>query len=196
MVGCLMKTRSLIFSCLVFLLISGVFQEKRSLAQDFPYSVPQAPEFDRRGNHIESEPADNYTPRPRSGRNSEHNSSGNEEDLRSVRPYAPNGSQPMVAPPSQPAAPPAGYATRPAPAPSPQQIQTPPPPAAQYPPAASQGRPDCSRFPMMIAQARSEAEMRGVAQMYLTCLLKSGWTMDQAKQHVITTIESTYRLAQ
>ena len=193
MVGRFMKTRSLILSCLGFLLIIGVFQEKRSLAQDFPYSVPQAPEFDRRGNHVESEPADNYAPRTRSRRQAEHHLSGNGEDLRSVRRYAPNGSQPMAAPPSQPAVPPAGYAARPAPAPPPQQIQTPPPPAAQYPPAANQGRPDCSGYPMMIAQARSEAEMRGVAQMYLTCLLKSGWTIDQAKNHVIMTIETTYR---
>ena len=80
-------------------------------------------------------------------------------------------------------------------------MQAPPPrtPAPSAPPqqpvTANQGRPDCSSYPMMIAQARSETEMRAVAQMYLTCLLKSGWNMEQARSHVITTIESTYRLA-
>jgi hypothetical protein len=191
-----MKTISLILLCLGLFLIIGLFQGPSLLAQDFPYSVPQAPEFDRRGNHIESAPADNYEPRKRSRRYSRHHSHSNETDLHSVRPYAPNGPQPMVAPPQPyPAVPPAGYAARPAPSPSPHHTQAQPPPVAQYPPAATQGRPDCSRYPMMIAQARSEAEMRGVAQMYLTCLLKSGWNMEQAKQHVITTIESTYRLA-
>jgi hypothetical protein len=191
-----MKTISLIFLCLGLFLITGMFQGPGLLAQDFPYSVPQAPEFDRRGNHIESAPADSYEPRRRSRRHSRHHSPGNETDLRSVRPYAPNGPQPMVAPPQPyPAVPPAGYASRPAPAPSQHHTQTPPSPPAQQSPAAYQGRPDCSRYPMMIAQARSEAEMRGVAQMYLTCLLKSGWNMDQAKRHVIMTIESTYRSA-
>lgn len=191
-----MKTLSLIFFCLAFLLISGMFQEPGLLAQDFPYSVPQAPEFDRRGNHIESLPADNYAPRKRSRGHSGHPAPDNETDLRSVRPYAPSGSQPMVAP-SQPypAAPSAGYAARSAPAPQPHQVQTPPPPPAQPSHAASQGRPDCSQFPMMIARAGSEPEMRAAAQMYLTCLLKSGWNMERARSHVITTIESTYRLA-
>lgn len=191
-----MKTLSLIFFCLGFFLITGMFLEPGLLAQDFPYSVPQAPEFDRGGNYVEYAPADNYAPRKRSRHHSRHTEPGNETDLRSVRPYAPSGPQPMVAPPQpRPAVPLAGHAARPAPEPSPHQMQTPPPPPAQQPPAAIQGRPDCSRYPMMIAQARSESEMRATAQMYLTCLLKSGWTMEQARSHVITTIESTYRLA-
>ena len=187
-----MKTLSLIFLCLGFFLIIGMFLEPGLLAQDFPYSVPQAPEFDRRGNHVESAPADNYEPRRRVRRHSEHVAPSNETEFRSVRPYTPNGPQPMVAPSQpRPEVPPVGHAARPAPAPH--QIQTPPPPPAQ--PQPPQGRPDCSQYPMMIARASSEAEMRGVAQMYLTCLLKSGWNMEQARSHVITTIESTYRLA-
>jgi hypothetical protein len=189
-----MKTLSLIFFCLGFLLITGMFRESGLLAQDFPYSVPQAPEFDRRGNHIESAPGDNYAPRKRSRSHSKHRSHSNETNLSSVRPYSPNGPQPMVAPPQHyPAAPPPGYAARPAPTPSPQHTQTRHPPVAKHPPAATQGRPDCSRYPMMIAQARSDAEMRGAAQMYLTCLLNSGWNMEQARNHVIMTIETTYR---
>ncbi len=196
MVGSFMKRSCLIFFCLGISIIIGVFQEPSLLAQDFPYSVPQAPEFDRRGNHIESEPADNYAPRKRSKRHWGRTEPGNETDLHSVRPYAPSGPQPMVAPPQpHPAVPPAGYEERSAPTPPPHQIQTPPQPSPQQAPPSIQGRPDCSRYPMMIARASSEAEMRGAAQMYLTCLLKNGWSMDQARNHVIMTIESTYRLA-
>ncbi len=193
-----MQRSSLISFCLGFFVIIGMFQESGLLAQDFPYSVPQAPEFDRQGNHVESEPADNYVPRKRSGRHSQHSASSNETDLRSVRPYEPNGPQPMAAPPKpQSEAPPAGYAARPTPATPPNHIQAPPPYSLppQQPVTATQGRPDCSRYPMMIAQARSETEMRAVAQMYLTCLLKSGWGMEQARNHVIMTIETTYRAA-
>lgn len=60
-------------------------------------------------------------------------------------------------------------------------------------PGAVQQRPDCSHYPMMIAQARSEGEMRTVARQFLTCLLRSGWNMDQAKKHVISVIETSYR---
>jgi hypothetical protein len=60
-------------------------------------------------------------------------------------------------------------------------------------PGAVQQRPDCSHYPMMIAQARSEGEMRSVARQFLTCLLRSGWSMDQAKTHVISVIETSYR---
>jgi len=194
-----MKTSGLIFPCLGLVLIIGMFQEPCLLAQDFPYSVPQAPEFDRQGNHVESAPTDPYVPRKRSKRHSEY--PRNQADLRAVRPYVPNGSEPMAAPP-QPRheAPQTGYAARPAQT-HPNHVQpTSPPPSvtsapARQVPAAAQGRPDCSRYPMMIAQARSEPEMRALAQMYLTCLLKSGWNMEQARNHVIMTIESTYRLA-
>src|SRR5271157_1351569 len=122
MVGSCMKTSSLIFFCLGLFLIIGMFPEQALLAQDFPYSVPQAPEFDRQGNHIESVPADNYVPRKRSRSHSEHPSPGNETDLRSVRPYAPNGPQPVVAPPKpRHEVPPTGYAAQSAPATPPNQ---------------------------------------------------------------------------
>jgi len=47
---------------------------------------------------------------------------------------------------------------------------------------------------MMIANAASEGEMRAAAKEFLTCLLYSGWQVEQAKQHVISTIESTRAL--
>jgi hypothetical protein len=202
MVGSCMKTCGFIFLCLGLVLIIGVYQEPRLLAQDFPYSVPQAPEFDRRGNHVESAPADTYVPRKRSKRHSEY--PGDQADLRAVRPYVPNEPQPMVAPPQpRPEVPPGGYAARSAPATPPNQMQAPPPhhppaPSAamqQQPVNATQGRPDCARYPVMIAQARSEMEMRATAQMFLTCLLKNGLTMEQARNYVIMTIETNYRAA-
>ncbi len=45
----------------------------------------------------------------------------------------------------------------------------------------------------MIAQARSQAEMQMTARQFLTCLMQSGWNPDQAKQHVISVIESSSR---
>jgi hypothetical protein len=200
----------------VALFVIGLLPELNLLAQDFPYSVPQAPEFDDRGNHVEPDPADTYAPRKRSKRRSENAQPDNQTDLRTVRPYASNGPQSAMTPPKpRPEVPITGYAARPArnepgydfqPAPTrppaasapPSSVSAPPPVAAappQRPIAATQGRPDCSRFPMIIAQARSEAEMRATAQMYLTCLLKNGWNMDQARNHVIMTIETTFRAA-
>ena len=184
------------------LFIIGVLPGLNLLAQDFPYSVPKAPEFDDRGNHSEPEPADTYAPRKRSKRRSEYGDQDNQTDLRAVRPYAPNGPQSAIAPPQpRPDIPPAGYAARSTPAIPSNHSQSPPPPPQQvYPPpqqptAATQGRPDCSSYPIMIQQARSETEMRAAAQMYLTCLVKNGWNMDQAKNHVIMTIETTFRAA-
>jgi hypothetical protein len=37
--------------------------------------------------------------------------------------------------------------------------------------------------------------MREVSKQYLTCLLMNGWNIEQARNQVIATIESTYRLA-
>lgn len=186
----------------IALFIVGLLPESNLLAQDFPYSVPQAPEFDDRGNQIEPELADTYAPRKRSKRRSEYTQPDNQTNLRTERPYTPNGPQSAMAPPKpRPEGPSTGYAARPArnePGHNFQQAPPPPPVASappQQPTAATQGRPDCSRFPIMIAQARSEAEMRATAQMYLTCLLKSGWNMDQARNHVIMTIETTFRAA-
>jgi hypothetical protein len=45
----------------------------------------------------------------------------------------------------------------------------------------------------MIAHARSEAEMRTAARLYLTCLMQNGWNLAQAKKHVISLIETARR---
>jgi len=45
---------------------------------------------------------------------------------------------------------------------------------------------------MLIAQARSEEEMRNAARQYLTCLMQNGWDMETARKHVISVIETSY----
>ncbi|MGC8602447.1 MAG: hypothetical protein ACP5VS_02020 [Desulfomonilaceae bacterium] len=52
---------------------------------------------------------------------------------------------------------------------------------------------DCSQYPGLIANARSEAEMQITARYYLTCLLQQGWLMENARTQVIQTIEAVTR---
>jgi hypothetical protein len=169
------------------LFMAGAFVSQSVVAQDFPYSVPQAPEFDNRGNHVEPSP----TEAPEAGyrQRSRQYPQENEDELRygEVRSYAPQDAPP--APSRKRARRVQGYV--PPSSGPPAMASNPPPP----PPPQMQERPDCSPYPMMIARARSEPDMQAIARQYLTCLLKSGWTMDRARQQVINTIESTYRLA-
>jgi hypothetical protein len=170
--------------------------------QDFPYSVPQAPEFDERGGSrsFDVAPRPDAAPRSRSRQQPEQE----QVDYRSVRPYVPQESAPI---PQQPYQENGVRAPRINPAPvnpyeASQQVRhVPQQPAPMRPPAnvrqpqpQQEQRPDCSMYPMMIAQSKSESEMQMIARQYLTCLMKTGWNQDQAKQHVISTIESTFRL--
>lgn len=157
-------------------------------AQDFPYAVPQAPEFGKGGKAHSSSQDDAETPRKRkrSHYRYEQPSPRSWSDYRTVRPYAPQDAPPAGQQPAGPRAPlGATYHGT---------TSAPPPPTAAPPSASAQRRPDCSQYPMMIARSRSEPEMREVAKQYLTCLLMNGWNMEQARKHVIATIESTYRL--
>jgi len=43
---------------------------------------------------------------------------------------------------------------------------------------------------MMLSQARSQGEMRMVARQYLTCLMKNGWSLEHARKHVISLIQT------
>lgn len=169
------------------LVLAGAFVSQGVVAQDFPYSVPQAPEFDNRGNYVEpgSAEAPDTGRRPRS----RHYPQVNENELRygEVKSYASQDVPPSHSRRRSPRA--QGYASPPPR--SPTMASNPPPP----PPPQMQERPDCSQYPMMIARAQSEPDMQMIARQYLTCLLKNGWTMDQARLHVINTIESAYRLA-
>ncbi len=174
-------------------------------AQEFPYVAPSAPEFDGRGNLVRdaTRPSQLQTGQARVS------SQGNvQPDMStSINTYAVRPSptpKPVVAPQtpyysgSQDLAPkPRRQASYPQ-SPDNRQATSGSTPLASAPtqamPEPTQ-RQDCSHFPMLIANSRSEAEMQMTARRYLTCLIQNGWNMDQARQHVISTIESTYRLA-
>jgi hypothetical protein len=179
-----------------------------AVAQEFPYAVPQAPEFDSNGSPVDSsqsEPAPPPAPRkrsphpyqspeqtgvdPRAARPNpqaspswgKHRQRESAVDYRAVRPYV----SPEAPPPRRVRQPPAPAQAYPPPGvPGPAMASTPPQ-------AQMQGVPDCSQYPMMIAQAQSEPERQMVARQFLTCLLRSGWTMEQAKNHVISTYETS-----
>jgi hypothetical protein len=159
-------------------------------AQVFPYSAPQAPEFDQNGNPMPPGRVESVQPDPQAGSQPQQNVAPRDQvDYRSVRPYAPQ---------DQASASPGSRRSKRA---SNQGQYIPPnravPSSAVPPPQPQAGaRPDCSQFPMLIARSQSEAEMQMTAKRYLACLLQNGWQMDQAKQQVIATIEGTFRLPQ
>lgn len=164
--------------------------------QDFPYIVPEAPEFDSAGSiekpSLSNGPGDQKKPfRPSPG---------------IFKPQFEAGS---VSPSQAPEAPVAndGYSSSPRSGPvrvpSAEVQQVPPSMAPPQKPVASappsgvttgmRPRTDCSEFPMMIARSRSDTEMQMTARHYLTCLMQGGWTMEQARDQVIRTIETAYR---
>jgi hypothetical protein len=175
----------------VFALVFALCQV--TFAQDFPYAVPQAPEFDTGGSMLPPAFAEEPVPEPRSlqpqpsHRKRSRSSTEPRTDYRTVRPYVPQDAPPPEASyPQIPQPPIAG----------PPQMGN--PAVASTPPGSPpqmQQRLDCSKFPMLIAQAKSDQEMQWTARLYLTCLVRSGWNEEQAKQQVVNTIESTYRLA-
>jgi hypothetical protein len=187
----------------------GALVVPEAFSQDFPYLVPQAPEFSSSGRMVKS---GNSTFRPKSeSRPAEP----------AVRQESYNGSP-------EPARAPTGVrASREAPKaptfgryPSRRTSRKHNQPKTQYPPQAQvqprsrphgptarrrsvvasaqkpapaqiQRRPDCSQFPMVIANARSQPEMRLAARRYLTCLIQNGWSQDAARKHVISVIETS-----
>ncbi|MBI5251238.1 MAG: hypothetical protein HY912_17250 [Desulfomonile tiedjei] len=181
-------------------------------AQDFPYSVPQAPEFDDRGNPSGTSPG--VAPDRASVKRPHYPRTEVEEekiDYRSVRPYAPQDGQypPPARSQRQEVASPVQRNSIPRPdnygstqdagsvrvnpeayGPPPVRTRAAARPAQPQP----EERPDCSVYPMIIAQSKSEVEMQMASRRYLTCLLQNGWNMEQARMHVISTIENTYRL--
>jgi len=150
----------------VGLLISlGAVATKEAAAQRFPYEAPQAPEFDDSGNLVESASV---------------NKPSNDFQSSRVRPMAPR--TPLPASSSRPP-----------------RVRRDPPqlPAAASPPNVPmqqpQEPPDCSQFPSLIATAQAPNQMQWYARQYLTCLLKRGWRMPQAREEVIRIIEVSQR---
>ena len=182
-----------------------------ALCQDFPYLVPEAPEFDARGNLQRSSPA------PQS----------QQEVGPSVRTEPPRTAPTFANPPKTqiprenqryrserreaPRTPsyygstrePTPAAVGPAPRQVPPQVAQPNPnqPPYQQGPvgmpdprqAAIPQRPDCSEYPTRIAYARTEGEMQTVARYYLGCLMQTGWDQETAKRHVTSVVDSWYR---
>lgn len=179
-------------------MVSGLYDG--AACQEFPYSVPQAPEFDGRGNFLRKPEQSEPPATRRASRQAPSTEvNGNGVSYRTERPYVPEEFAPEAPTPI----PRPGARTQPAPPQGPPApVSAPgyaPPPQQQAPPQMSsipqqgppnQGGPDCSQFPMMIAQSRSEAEMQLTAKRYFTCLLQNGWPYEQAKQHIINTIET------
>lgn len=171
-------------------------------AQQFPYSVPQAPEFDSGGESAARTPGRRPTQnRQRSSTAENYEQQPPAPAISPSAPSAPRGTRgPQQTPPAPYVQPerPLQRSASPQP-PPPQRPPGPGPgmPVASAPPqGAPQGQPqiDCSGFPMMIANAASETERRLAAREFLTCLLYSGWQFEQARQHVIATMESTRAL--
>jgi hypothetical protein len=46
---------------------------------------------------------------------------------------------------------------------------------------------------MRLANAKNQQEMQQIARYYMGCLVKNGWSQQQAKNQVITTIEGVFR---
>ena len=187
----------------------GALVVPEAFSQDFPYLVPQAPEFSSSGRMVKSGNSA-FRPKPES-RPAEP----------AVRQESYDGS-PEPAPASTgvsvsrraPKAPTFGrYSSRRVSrkrsqpkTPYPSQMQVKPPSRAHGPtaqrrpvvasaqkpaPAQIQRRPDCSQYPMVIANARSQSEMRIAARRYLTCLIQNGWSQAAARKHVISVIETS-----
>ncbi len=165
--------------------------------QDFPYLAPVAPEFDggvpqMRGPG-KSQPQTGIGPKiapvtPETMKNF------------GFGPPSENAEEQVVSNPPSPLNyypnPPANGGNRPPTPPRPTVRREPPPvaaPARQIPPVQQPQQIDCSQYPRLIASARSEAEMQITARYYLTCLLKQGWLMENARTQVIQTIEAALR---
>lgn len=173
-----MKYGSLLF--FVVAVIAALSIESPSNAQVFPYSAPKAPEFDANGNYVPPGSRSQAVPAsvPKAP------TVGNRQPARqATRPRA----QAISRQPSQNQAPVA-----------PQQGQMPMQRQAAYSGAPGVQQPrqqnSCAQYPMQIMNARSEVEMRQIARYFLTCLMQQGWSQQQAKDQVVRTIESTFKV--
>ncbi|MEW6350883.1 MAG: hypothetical protein AB1646_17635 [Thermodesulfobacteriota bacterium] len=176
-----MMVRVLLYVTAGLCFLCGPVLLQWSYAQEFRYQVPRAPEFDARGNVVGPSPAAEHA-----SRNASH--------ARAARAHAGDPSGPPGIPArARRASAPAGTAVN---APRGPIMATPsggPAPMAAanpQPGARPQGTPDCSRFPMMLANYRSDAEMKAIAVQFRDCLIMNGWDQQRAVAHVITTLET------
>ncbi|MCL5124337.1 MAG: hypothetical protein M1511_07555 [Deltaproteobacteria bacterium] len=175
---------------LLFLVFVGFSPFNSVEPQDFPYLAPAAPELDNAGSPLKG-PSKSGTQtgigpkiapfEPETLKNfgfgasnqaSEERAAANPPTRSNHRPTAPANGSPK--PPMRQ---------------EPQDMST----ARRDAPVKQPRTVDCSQYPMLIANARSQAEMQITARYYLTCLLQQGWLMENAKAQVIQTIESVTR---
>ncbi|MFH0959166.1 MAG: hypothetical protein V1897_10730 [Pseudomonadota bacterium] len=172
----------------LFLALLGVGALDRVQPQDFPYQAPVAPEVD------------NGVPQTRGpGKTNNDQKIGPRIDPLapetiknfSFGPPTQDYQDPVVSKPhSNKQSAPVNSESRPA---MPQDSRSPVSGPRQSVPAQQPRRVDCSQYPAMIANARSESEMQITARYYLTCLLQSGVPLEHAKTQVIQTIEAVTR---
>lgn len=165
----------------VILVAGSAFPQDVS-AQTFPYQVPEAPEFNSRGNY--KKPS---AKKRRASTSRSRSTPSRGYGYQSRQPYSPQPGPRAAVPRSPVQQAPAARARPYAPAPG----RTSPAATAPGPvPGQIQPRPDCSQYPIMLSQARSQGEMRMVARQYLTCLMKNGWSLELARKHVISLIQT------
>ncbi len=186
----------LVNTLIILVLIAMILSAGICLGQDFPYMVPEAPEFESSGGLVKP---------PSSATQSEQ-----KKPFRSnagvFRPQMESGAINPSQVPEAPISSDNNVPAKPGPVRAPAVVSQPAPPVmsppaqgpvASAPPAGvgvgARPRSDCSEFPMMIARSRSDAEMQMTARHYLTCLMQGGWSMEQAREQVIRTIETAYR---
>jgi hypothetical protein len=174
---------------------------RASFAQDFPYAVPQAPEFHTEGSvapPAEVQQHQEPTLKHKSRRSHSWHVKRNQYSREHKRNYRSGRSYVRQVPPAPVMPYPQTQYPHPPSAPSTQMGRAAAPPATSPLPPQGQKRLDCSKFPMLIAQAKNDQQARWTAKMYLTCLIRSGWDQQQARQQVISTLQSMFgnRLSQ
>lgn len=191
-----MFNKSIRFLTVLLVFLTLGISEDRCAAQDFPYMVPEAPEFDSPGSvgktPTESPTIEQKKPfqsnpgvfKPKLETGAMIPTQVPEAPLSSNEYYPqPPRSGPVRGPSveNQPVSP-VNPTQRPV-ASVPQQGSS----------TGTRPQSDCSEFPMLIARSKSDTEMQMTARHYLTCLIQGGWTMEQAREQVIRTIETAYR---
>lgn len=181
---------------LIIAALSGFSAVDRVESQDFPYLAPVAPEFDSSGvaqnrgpskapssvgagpklSPITPEVMKNFGFGPRLNNAAEQVVS-NQPSSNYTQPPV-DGAEPTQTPPRS------TVRRDPSPTGGPRQ---------QNGPTQQPARVDCSQYPAIIANAKSEAEMQVTARYYLTCLMQDGWPMENARAQVIQTIEAAFR---
>jgi|GEM_PF-1167205 len=192
-------------------LVLATIMVSSALCQDFPYLVPEAPEFDSAGNLMRSAtPSKAQRPRVETGARTEApytaptfanppktQVSGEDQRFRSERREAPrtsyyNGATREAVPAAVAPAP--RQAPAPRSQPNPNQVPHPQNAVGGYGPGQppAQQRPDCSEYIQRMTYARSEAEMQTAARYYLGCLMQTGLDQQSATRHVSSMVDSWY----